>query len=267
MVGSSSFPWSGWKLKKIVCVHVSFGLSLLTLNHGGMLFTASIIYNIIHRYCSEYENAITVDTSSQNVGNNSIHKDPLCLEDQHVSFSQLESCIADVQTLVQLDEGNRGIGDILPFGSVGSLLRAAECMEESQSVAIITGFPCMIDYVPPTETDGPLGALSLARTLLYLGKDVVILTDECNEEVLLACGAASGLMFHQTTSNSNSTSDDTDSTLCTNKKLLKMESFPSKNEMNEREMHRLMSIAASVDLVIAIERTGPNFEGKYLTMR
>eukprot|EP01036_Dinobryon_divergens_P030966 gene30966-40295_t len=225
---------------------------------------------MIHRYCSQHENAISEDKRSLShckFANKSTPKTFLCLDDQHVSHSQLERCIADVQNLVQLDEGNRGIAGILPCGTVGSLLKAAECMDESQSVAIITGFPCMIDYVPPTETDGPLGALSLARTLLYLGKDVVILTDECNEEVLLACGAASGLMSHHTSSNNNSTSDGTDSTSYTNKKVLKMESFPSKNEMDEREMHRLMSIAASVDLVIAIERTGPNFEGKYLTMR
>ena len=90
-----------------------------------------------------------------------------------------------------------------PQDSIGSLQKAAECMHESETVAIITGFPCMMDYSPPTETDGPLGALSLARTLLHLGKDVIILTDECNEEVLLACGAASGLMTAPFTTNGN----------------------------------------------------------------
>lgn len=264
---------SSWKIKKAYYryLHASFGLSLLHLNHGGVLFIASTVFSMIHRYFSQNENAISKDKRSLShckFANKSTPK-TLCLDDQHVSHSQLERCIADVQNLVQLDEGNRGIAGILPCGTVGSLLKAAECMDESQSVAIITGFPCMIDYVPPTETDGPLGALSLARTLLYLGKDVVILTDECNEEVLLACGAASGLMSHHTSSNNNndSTSDGADSIGYTNKKVLKMESFPSKNDMDEREMHRLMSIAASVDLVIAIERAGPNFEGKYLTMR
>ena len=183
---SSSSFWSVWKLDKVLLLHTGFGLSLLTINNGGILFASSIIYNTIHRYLlSEHNNKLPQKASA-------------------VSLSDVESCIVNIQQLVQLDEGNRGIGDILPpQGSIGSLQKAAECMTESETVAIITGFPCMMDYSPPTETDGPLGALSLARTLLHLGKDVIILTDECNEEVLLACGAASGLMTAPFTTNGN----------------------------------------------------------------
>lgn len=45
-------------------------------------------------------------------------------------------------------------------------------------VAILTGFPCLMDYNPSTETDGPPGAFAIARALIALGKRVYILTDE-----------------------------------------------------------------------------------------
>jgi len=156
--------------------------------------------------------------------------------------------IEEIEKLVQCDEGARGILDFLP--PAGSLELAANSLIGSKSVAIITGFPCMIDYKIPTETDGPLGSLAIARTLLHLGKKVIILTDECNEEVLLACGAASGLMVANSSSN-----------------ILRMESFPATANMEEDDFNRLLRIQESVDLVIAVERSGPNSEGKYCTMR
>ncbi len=63
---------------------------------------------------------------------------------------------------VQKDEGCRGIAELIIPGqlkvAVDSLLASSV-----QNVVIITGFPCLIDQSPPTETDGPLGALAIAR--------------------------------------------------------------------------------------------------------
>lgn len=50
-------------------------------------------------------------------------------------------------------------------------------------VAILTGFPCHIDHAPPTETDGPSGALAIARALLGLGKRVRLLIDEVRASI------------------------------------------------------------------------------------
>lgn len=158
----------------------------------------------------------------------------------------LEAIIAKMEEIVQRDEGKRGIKEIIP--SSPELLHAARDMLKATSVAIITGFPCLLDYSPPTETDGPLGALAIAKALAVLGKKVVVLTDECNEEVLLACGLASGL--HQKY-----------------KGLFSMESFPALDQFDFKDEARLTEIAASIDLVVAIERAGPNAENKYLTMR
>eukprot|EP00049_Salpingoeca_infusionum_P011768 m.206291 g.206291 ORF g.206291 m.206291 type:complete len:277 (-) comp15020_c1_seq3:166-996(-) len=55
------------------------------------------------------------------------------------------------------------------------------------------GFPC-VQQTPPTESDGPSGVLSLARTLSLLGKEVVILYDEHDEPVMKAGYETAGLM-------------------------------------------------------------------------
>ena len=171
--------------------------------------------------------------------------------------------LASVESLVQKDQGNRGIGSIvLP---AGELKKAAQTMLESRRVAIITGFPCLLKHNPPTETDGPLGALALAKCLLMLGKDVIIATDECNEEVLLACSQAT--MAHKTTT--TRTKINTFHRNLGNRPAGKfsMESFPASTEFGAAEEKRLEELKATVDLVIAIERAGPCQDGRYLTMR
>jgi hypothetical protein len=156
-----------------------------------------------------------------------------------------------MERLVQNDEGGRGIAEILLPS--GELRDAAQTMLAAKRVAVITGFPCMMKFTPPTETDGPLGALALSKCLLALGKDVVVVTDECNEDVLLACAAST--MCHKTDIPSIPAGQ------------FSMESFPAATEFNEADERRLQSLTESVDLVIAIERSGPCKDGRYLTMR
>lgn len=77
-----------------------------------------------------------------------------------------KSIIDRIENIVQRDEGKRGIGQIIVKGE---LYNAAVALNSCTSVAIITGFPCNLEYNPPTETDGPLGAIAIARALLALG--------------------------------------------------------------------------------------------------
>ena len=56
----------------------------------------------------------------------------------------------------------------------------------------LSGLPCLLEFDPPTETDGPLGAMAMALAFIRLGKRVTIMTDEANEAVVLAAGAALG---------------------------------------------------------------------------
>lgn len=162
-----------------------------------------------------------------------------------LTYDDVSDRVLMLEERVQRDEGKRGIVDILP--AKGELLRAANEILASNRIAIITGFPCMMAYTPPTETDGPLGALCIARSALAIGKDVIILTDECNEDAVLAAAAGSGLLEIYGTK-------------------LSLESFPRMESFDENDERRLISIQNDADLIIAIERTGPARDGTYRTM-
>ncbi len=167
--------------------------------------------------------------------------------------------IKSIEEFVQRDPGKRGIGAIIPpfsdiSGAFSSHLEAsAQAMLSCTHAIIMTGFPCMLNYTPPTETDGPLGALCLARCLVALGKKVHVITDECNEEAVLACAAASGVPALGMDANQEP--------------LLQLESFPPNPIFSPADHARLMDLGKQADLIIAIERAGPSRDGRYLTMR
>lgn len=94
--------------------------------------------------------------------------------------------------------------------------------------------------------DGPPGAIAITKALLSMGKQVKLLIDECNEDVLLSCASAMNIPLEL-------------------RMNLEMQSFPA--ECDEKDVERLLDAYEGVDLLIAIERAGPNKEGRYLTMR
>lgn len=151
-----------------------------------------------------------------------------------------------LENRIQRDEGKRGIKDILM--DEGEMFRAAVEIYRAKRVVILTGFPCLLDFPVHTETDGPPGAVSIAKALLTLNKKVTLLTDECNEEVLLSCTSAMDLPGHLRSN-------------------LDLQSFPPTEQCDEKDLTRLAEIYEETDLVIGIERAGSNAEGKYLTMR
>jgi hypothetical protein len=131
----------------------------------------------------------------------------------------LRQRIDEIEKRVQRDEGNRGIQEIvLP---IGELYAAAKSLIPKKRIAILTGFPCLIDFTPPTETDGPLGAVAIAKTLIASGKEVVILTDECNEEPMLATVSGAGI----------------------SSPLLLLESFPARNDFDDDDFLRLEALS------------------------
>lgn len=140
-------------------------------------------------------------------------------EKEEKEKSIILSKINEIEERIQRDEGNRGIKEILL--PQGELYNAAKSLLPKKRIAIITGFPCLLDYTPPTETDGPLGAVAIAKTLIELEKEVVILTDECNEEPLLASVAGAGL----------------------SSPLLLLESFPSRNDFEDEDFIRLEALS------------------------
>jgi hypothetical protein len=86
-----------------------------------------------------------------------------------------------LESLVRRDPARRGVASFAVGGiplCAGHLQKAAEDLaNRAATVAIVTGF-CIVDAKPPVaETDGPPGALFLARDLRVLGIDVALVTD------------------------------------------------------------------------------------------
>lgn len=158
--------------------------------------------------------------------------------------------IAALEAAIKRDEGGRGLADlILPAGELEAAARALYQAAPDGPVAILTGFPCMLDHTPPTETDGPPGALAIARACLGLNKPCVLLIDECNAVVLQAGVAA--LEDMPVTS-----------------ALLRVEVFRPGPQWGPTEEARLSDLAQEITFVVAIERAGPAAsDGHYYTMR
>jgi hypothetical protein len=101
--------------------------------------------------------------------------------------------------IIQEDAGNRGLRAVpennLITATAGDFERACRSLAETQraSVAIVTGFFIPHGQPPCGETDGPLGAIFLARALTPLGIRVVLATDDFCVPALEAGLKASGL--------------------------------------------------------------------------
>src|SRR5262249_5662512 len=80
----------------------------------------------------------------------------------------------------------------------GDLAAACRSLAEATSpvVGVVTGFPIVSVDPPRAETDGPLGAVFLARALAPLGITVLIGADPNCREALRAGLSASGLAEH-----------------------------------------------------------------------
>lgn len=97
---------------------------------------------------------------------------------------------------VQQDPAGRGLRahptDNLVTASAGDFAAACRLVAGAARVAIVTGFTIPSATPPCGETDGPLGALYLARALTPLGIDIVLTTDGTTLPALCAGVAAAG---------------------------------------------------------------------------
>ncbi|HJT75751.1 MAG TPA: glutamate cyclase domain-containing protein, partial [Gemmataceae bacterium] len=88
-----------------------------------------------------------------------------------------------IRDLIQEDVGNRGLRtdpqENLVTACPGDFEAACRSIAEhpSPAVGVVTGFFIPHSQPPAGETDGPLGALFLARALAPLGVRVVLATD------------------------------------------------------------------------------------------
>jgi hypothetical protein len=106
-----------------------------------------------------------------------------------IDWDELE---AELDAIVRRDPAGRGLasyrGASAPRGlGYGALRGAAEDLaQRGERVAIVTGF-CIVDAIPPAaETDGPPGALYLARALAACGIGVVLISDAYGAPLLRA---------------------------------------------------------------------------------
>lgn len=89
----------------------------------------------------------------------------------------MKSQLENILLAVQQDAGNRGLArfeDNLINRSMGDFEAACASLAKGAGAVIFTGFYIPTATPPAPETDGPPGALFLARTLASLGRKVAI---------------------------------------------------------------------------------------------
>lgn len=151
-----------------------------------------------------------------------------------------EQKLEQILAIVQRDPGGRGLAsdpsDNLITATAGDFARACRhiATHPSPRIAIVTGFTIPSADPPCGETDGPLGALFLARAFAPLGISVTLASDGTTLEALQAGVAAAGLT-HQVP-------------------VVELPE-PSNAEVFRAEFCRR---AGQVNVLIALERVGPN---------
>lgn len=150
--------------------------------------------------------------------------------------------ITAIESIIGTDVGDRGMKALVVPGDLYKAAVTLTSLQPNSNVIILSGFPCCVDKVPPTETDGPPGAISIARTALELGHKATLVTDECNQTVFRA--AANCLP------------------------TLNFEIFPADKDMTESDENRMkLLVNDRCDLIISCERAGPAKDGVCYTMR
>ncbi|KAI6647926.1 hypothetical protein LOD99_8387 [Oopsacas minuta] len=154
-----------------------------------------------------------------------------------VSFvsSQTADVINKLQVLISNDLNNRGMTNLVVEGD---LLKSCLYLSHSDTVAIISEFPCHFEFEVPYETDGIPGVFAVAKVLSSLGKKVTLLySRKLMGDILSKCLA--------------------------------------QFEWSEKgiELKSLASMASSIsndnpyDCLLTIEHSGPAKDGKYYTMK
>lgn len=161
---------------------------------------------------------------------------------QDPNLTAIEKAVDKLQDIIGTDAGDRGMKSLV---CPGDLVRASSIFASLPShshVLVLSGFPCCVNETPPTETDGPPGAVALVRAAFQLGHKVTLVTDTCNEEVFAA--ALDTLVQYD---------------------LVSIQVLPG--NMTPADDARLEQLAKSASLVLACERAGPAQDGHCYTMR
>jgi hypothetical protein len=130
-----------------------------------------------------------------------------------------------------------------------------EAMKRGDVAIITTGF--IIPRHKVQETDGPLGAAALAKSLnVTFDAHPILLLEEQSKEIMVSTLRALGL---------NVKTDEKEFKR-ENKNSALVLSFPLESKIAEKEAERILD-KFEPSLVIAIEKAGRNIKGEYHTMR
>jgi hypothetical protein len=160
------------------------------------------------------------------------------LQLQGANAESVGDTVARVEKIIQQDPGNRGVGHFY----TQALFDATQCLEKADHVAILTGF--FIPAAQPPETDGPLGSMFLAESLIARGKKVTIITDSYCLPAITACYDVI-------------------------KEKLNPDSFTVSifpDDKNEQETFA-STLCSTIDCLVSIERVGRSKDATYRTMR
>lgn len=111
----------------------------------------------------------------------SSHRDSNLPDPRRIAAEEQSIDWLAIETLVHRDPAGRGLASFnrgqAPLDAGQLRASATHLARHATRVGIVTGFPVIADGRVVAETDGPPGALFLARALVALGIDVAIVTD------------------------------------------------------------------------------------------
>jgi hypothetical protein len=163
----------------------------------------------------------------------------------HHRISRLENCLI-------AGSWRKGVKELQSF-TQGSLLQAAASLSHSKCIAVTTGFPCNTSLSCPDETDGPSGILAIVRSLIACNKQVTIVLDQKN--LFLRKLIEEALRVYVPKSND-----------------VAVVPYPPDGvgiaDMTTAKEFLFNQSTGCIkfDHLVALERSGPNYEGRNMTM-
>lgn len=173
---------------------------------------------------------------------------------------------ARLYALVSEDKGGRGVAHLAPGGlGVAGLAAAglaflaataagagAGARPGAGALLVLTGFPCRVREAPPTETDGPPGAVALAAGFLRLGgARASIATDDSSARVVAAAAGASADLAAAAAAG----------------RFAALSFPPAAAWARAADTARLAAAIRAHAHVVAVERAGAGADGGFRTMR
>ena len=141
-----------------------------------------------------------------------------------------------IASIIGRDPGVRGVNALQnDRARREQLSKAVSLIRTAQEIVIVTGFPIPSSTPVRAETDGPAGSVALASCIARRGTHVRLVTDPISFPVV-------------------------ESTLRAASKDMSVDALASEEEMTRWRAD------APLDLVIFVERPGPNAEGQYRSM-